>query len=157
LVIVLGGTVYQSSDSSVYAPRHDPLRDHGPLVSFLGNAPREWGLPAFYALFPTDQWRVVGQSLLATLAWAFFAWEASRHLRTRTARGVVVGGVLLFSCLAEVASWDLAILSESTSISVGLLVIAFLLRWLRTGSRVAVTAMSVIGVWWTFIRPDIRI
>ncbi|MBX6751212.1 MAG: hypothetical protein IRY85_16355 [Micromonosporaceae bacterium] len=157
LVIILGGTVFESHDSAVYAPREDPSRNHGPLVSLVGNAPRPWGLPAFYALFGSDEWRTVGQWALATVAWAAFAWEVSRHLRTRAARVAVVVAILVFACVRDVASWDLAILTESTSISLGVLVLTFLLRWLRTGSWVAVTAMTLFAVWWTFIRPDIRV
>jgi hypothetical protein len=157
LVIILGGTVFESHDSAVYAPREDPSRNHGPLLSFVGNAPRPWGLPLFYSLFGSDEWRAVGQWALATIAWAAFAWEVSRHLRTRPARVGVVAAILVFACVREVASWDLAILTESTSISLGLLVLTFLLRWLRTGSWVAVAAMTLIGIWWTFIRPDIRV
>jgi hypothetical protein len=157
LVIILGGTVFESHDSAVYAPREDPARNHGPLVSFVGNAPRPWGLPAFYALFGSDEWRTVGQWALATIAWAAFAWEVSRHLRTRAARIATVVAILVFACVREVASWDLAILTESTSISLGLLTLTFLLRWLRTGSWAAVAAMTLVAVWWTFIRPDIRV
>lgn len=157
LVIILGGTVFESHDSAVYAPREDPSRNHGPLLSFVGNAPRPWGLPLFYSLFGSDEWRAVGQWALATVAWAAFAWEVSRHLRTRAARVAAVAAILVFACVREVASWDLAILTESTSISLGLLVLTFLLRWLRTGSWVAVAAMTLVGIWWTFIRPDIRV
>jgi hypothetical protein len=157
LVILLGGTVFESHDSAVYAPREDPSRNHGPLLSFVGNAPRPWGLPLFYALFGSDEGRAAAQWALATIAWAAFAWEVSRHLRTRVARVAVVAAILVFSCVREVASWDLAILTESTSISIGVLVLTFLLRWRRTGSWVAVTAMTLLAVWWTFIRPDIRV
>jgi hypothetical protein len=157
LVIVLGGTVFESHDSAVYAPREDPARNLGPLLSFVGNAPRPWGLPLFYSLFGSDEWRTVGQWALATVAWAAFAWEVPRHLRTRAARIAVVAAILVFACVRDVASWDLAILTESTSISLGVLVLTFLLRWLRTGSWVAVAAMTLFGIWWTFIRPDIRV
>ncbi len=157
LVIIMGGEVFQAPDSAAYAVRNDPARDHGPLLSFVGNAPRPWGLPLFYAIFGTDSWRTVGQWVLATAAWAYFAWEVSRNLQTRTARYLGVAGLLFLACLSEVASWDLAILTESLSISLGLLVLALLLRWLRTGSRVAVAAMTAAAVWWTFLRPDIRI
>ena len=157
LVIIAGGDVFEAPDSAAYAVRNDPARDHGPLLSFVGNAPRPWGLPLFYAIFGTDSWRTIGQWALATAAWVYFAWEVSRHVQTRVARYLAVAGLLFLACLSQVASWDLAILTESLSISLGLLVLAFLLRWLRTGSRVAIGAMTATAVWWTFLRPDIRI
>lgn len=157
LLLMLGGQVFTSFDSAAYAYRDDPARNHGPLLSFFGHAPRPWGLPLFYALFGSDHARAIGQSVVGTAAWAFFAWEVSRHLRTTTARVVGFAGVLALACMNTVASWDYAILSESMSISLGVLVLAFALRWARTGSKVALALMAAFGVWWTFIRPDIRI
>ena len=157
LVIVIGGPVYQSSDSAVYAPRTDPTLNHGPLISLIGHAPRPWTLPIFYAPFPDDQWRAVAQWALATVAWAALAWEAGRHLRTRGGRYAVVAGVLLFGCLTEVASWDLAILTESLSISLGVLVTALALRWLRTRSWLALAGTAFVTICWTFLRPDTRV
>jgi hypothetical protein len=157
LVIVIAGPVYQSSDSAVYAARADPTLNHGPLISLIGHAPRPWTLPVFYAPFPDDQWRAVAQWALATVAWAAFAWEASRHLRTRGARYAIVAGLLLFGCLTQVASWDLAILTESLSISLGVLVLALTLRWLRTRSWVALAGTAFVTICWTFLRPDTRV
>jgi hypothetical protein len=156
-VIIVGGDVFEAWDSAVYAYRDDPARNIGPLVSFVGDAPRPWGLPLFYALFGNDLWRAVGQWAFGTVAWAFFAWEVSRHLRTRAAQYAVVAALLLFACLNNVASWDLAILTESMSVSIGVLVLGLLLRWFRTGSKAAIAGMTAAAVWWSFIRPDIRL
>jgi hypothetical protein len=156
-VIILGGDVFEAPDSAVYAYRDDPARNRGPLVSFFGDAPRPWGLPLFYALFGNDTWRAVGQWAFGTVAWAFFAWEVSRHLRTRAAQYAVVSALLLFACLNNVASYDLALLTESMSVSIGVLVLGLLLRWFRTGSRATIAGMTVAAVWWSFIRPDIRL
>jgi hypothetical protein len=155
LIILVGGHIFTSNDAVTYAPR--PGGSGQSMVSFAGNAPRPWGLPLFYAILGSDQWRVVGQWTIATIAWAYFAWELSRNLRTAWARYAVAAGILVLGLLRTIANWDLAILSESLSISLGLLVLAFLLRWLRTGSVVAIVAMSACAIWWTFIRPDIRL
>src|SRR5262245_14835840 len=111
----------------------------------------------FYALFADDQGRAVGQWVLATAAWALLAWELTRHLRTLVAQAVAVAAVFGLALTNTVASWDFAILTESTSISLGLFVVATLLRWARTGSWVSLLVMTVVAVWWTFIRPDIRV
>lgn len=154
--MMLGGEVFTSHDAAVYAPRGD-ARDKGPLVSFIGDAPRPWGLPVFYAIFATDQARAIAQSVLGTLAWGFLAWELSRHIRSGVAKGFAVAAILGLALLNTVESWDFAILTESTSISIGVAVIACYLRWVRTRSKVVLGAMTVLAVWWTFIRPDIRI
>lgn len=154
--IVTGGSVFTSRDSFVYAYRDDPALNHGPLVSFIGNAPRPWGVPVFLALFPDDQSRAVGQWALATLVWALLAWEISRFMRTTAARLTALAAVLVFACLSTVANWDFAILSESLSITLGVLVVALLLRWRRTGRSWALWVSVAAAVWWGFTRPDIR-
>jgi hypothetical protein len=154
LVLIVGGHVFTSNDSATYAPRPS---GGGSLLSFVGDAPRPWGLPLFYAIFGNDGWRTFAQWSVGTIAWGYFAWEVSRNLATRGARYAVVAGILFLSLLRTVSNWDLAILSESMSISLGLLVLALLLRWLRTGSRAAIAGMTATALWWTFIRPDIRV
>src|SRR5262245_3605825 len=91
VIHVAGGEVLQTLDSAVYAYRDDAARNQGPLISLIGQAPRPWGLPVFYALFPDDQWRAIGQTVLGALAWIVFAWELTRHLRTQPARYALFG------------------------------------------------------------------
>ena len=157
VIIVAGGEVFQSWDSAVYAYRDDPTRNRGPLISFIGHAPRPWGLPLFFAMFPTDEWRAIGQSVLGVFAWTVLAWELTRHRRRRPAKYAAFASVLLFSSLTNVTAWDFTILTESTSVSFGVLIIALLMRWARTDSWIPLALATVIGVWWTFIRPDIRV
>lgn len=155
IILIAGGQVYTSYDAITYAPR--PGQPDDGLLSFTGQAPRPWGLPLFYAPFGSDESRTVAQWALATLAWAFFAWEVGRHLRTRAARYATTSAILFLALLHAVASWDLAILSESLSLSLGVLVLGLLLRWLRTGSVLSIAGMTAAGLWWTFLRPDIRV
>jgi hypothetical protein len=155
VVIVIGGHVYTSYDAITYAAR--PGHPDNGLVSLTGQSPRPWGVPLFYALFGSDHARAVGQWAVGTVAWAFFAWEVGRNLVTRAARYLTVAVLLAFALLHDVAGWDFAILSESLSLSLGVVVLAALLRWLRTDSIGALALMTVVAVWWTFVRPDIRV
>jgi hypothetical protein len=155
VVLIAGGHVFTSYDAITYAPR--PGQPDDGLLSFTGEAPRPWGLPLFYAPFSSDEARTVAQWALATLTWGFFAWEVGRHLRTRAARYATVAAILFLALLHSVASWDLAILSESVSLSLGVLVLGLLLRWLRTGSVASLAGMTGAALWWTFLRPDIRV
>lgn len=155
VVLIAGGQVFTSYDAITYAPR--PGQPDDGLLSFTGQAPRPWGLPLFYAPFGSDEARTVAQWAVATLAWAFFAWELGRHLRTQAARYATVAATLFLALLHAVASWDLAILTESLSLSLGVVVLGLLLRWLRTSSVASLAGLTAAGIWWTFLRPDIRV
>ena len=157
VVVLAGGAVFTSYDTFSYVHRGDPFYDRGPVVSFTGHAPRLWGVPLFYALFPSDAWRAAGQWALGTIAWATLAWVVWSLLRDTAARVVAVAGILLVALLDFVSNLDFAILSESLTVSLGVLVLAMLLRWLATGGRAALVIMAVAGFWWTFTRPDTRV
>jgi hypothetical protein len=146
LVICFRGTVFTSFDTASYGP-----------VSLVGRAPRLWGVPAFYALFPGDHSRAVAQWAVGTVAWALLAWALWTWLRGLAAKVVGAGGVLLLAVLPPVANWDFAILSESLSISLGVATLALALLWGRTGSPWILAAMVAVASWWTFTRPDIRV
>jgi hypothetical protein len=157
LVIVFRGVVFTSYDTFSYAHRTDSAFNRGPLVSLTGHAPRLWGVPLFYALFPNDAARAYGQWALGTIAWAALAvvvWNLVRH---PVARILGSGGVLVLALTTQISSWDFAILSESLSISLGVLTLALFLWWLSSRSRASLVGFVAVGVWWTFTRPDIRI
>jgi hypothetical protein len=157
IAVLTGGRVFTSFDTFSYAYRGDPAFNRGPLVSFTGHAPRLWGAPLFYALFPNDTGRAAGQWALGTLAWACLATVVWACLRSTVSRVLGAAGVLGVGLSTPVTNWDFAILSESLTISLGVLTLAGLLWWLRTGSRVALVGMCAAGLWWTFTRPDIRV
>lgn len=146
LVICVRGTVFTSFDTVSYGP-----------VSLTGHAPRLWGVPAFYALFPGDHSRAVAQWVAGTIAWALLAWALWSWLHSLAAKVLGAGGVLLLAVLPPVANWDFAILSESLSISLGVATLALALLWGRTGSTWSLAAMVAAASWWIFTRPDIRV
>lgn len=151
IAILVQGVVYTSFDSLSY--RGDP----GALVSFTGHAPRPWGVPLFFAVFPDDQARAIAQWLLGTLAWAFLAWATVLLLHRPIARILAVAGILFIGLLRPVASWDFAILSESLTITLGVLTLALFLWWMRTRPLWVLIAMTAVAVWWTFTRVDMFI
>ena len=155
LRFAFGAQVFTSFDTFSYAYRGVPELDRGALVSLTGHAPRTWGVPLFFALFPNDHARALGQWAVGTVAWALLAvtlWTCLRHL---AARLVAVAGTLILGLLPQVANWDFAILSESLSISLGVIVLALLIWWFNTKSPWLLGAMSIIAVWWLFVRPEI--
>lgn len=155
--ICVRGNVFTSFDTFSYAHRGDPAFDRGSLVSLTGNAPRLWGVPVFHAIFPNDQARAVAQWAVGTVAWALLAWALWACLRTLVARVVAVAVVLVVGLLPQVANWDFAILSESLSISLGVLTLALMLLWARTGAVWYLAGATAAAVWWTFTRTDIRV
>ncbi len=155
VAIVLQGKVFTSFDSFSYAYRGDPAWDRGALVSFVGHAPRPWGVPLFYVLFPDDPSRAVGQCAVGTLAWALLAWAVGAFMRQRIARPAAIAAILLLGLTRTVSSWDFTILSESLSISLGVATLALLLWWLRTRAWWALDATIAVAVWWMFTRPEI--
>jgi hypothetical protein len=155
IAIVMQGKVFTSFDTFSYAYRNDPQWDRGALVSFIGDAPRPWGVPLFFALFPDDQSRAIGQWVVGTVAWALLAWTLYSLLRHPLAKVLSVGAILLLGLLRPVASWDFAILSESLSISLGVLTLALFLWWLRHRAWWTLAAMVLVAIWWMFTRVDI--
>ncbi|MEU8078569.1 hypothetical protein AB0B31_24390 [Catellatospora citrea] len=144
-------------DSSTYAYRGDPLLDRGELVSFVGDSPRLWGAPALYALFDSDPPRVLAQWTIATVAWIALAWVLFSTLRTAPARLIAAYAVLLLGVQVRVASWDVVIITESLSVSLGILTLAMFIRWADRRTRTSLVVMTVAAGWWTFTRPEIRV
>jgi hypothetical protein len=153
-IAIHGGTVEADSDAPTYAYDGTPDQKHGPLISFIGNAPRAWTVPVFYYWFPTDEARAVGQSVFGLLAWIALAvalWFCCQRL---PARIVAAASVLALASLPQLTDWDFSILSESLSISFGALTLALLLHWLRTRADWALIALTVVAVLWTFTRSE---
>jgi hypothetical protein len=127
------------------------------VLSLSGNAPRLWGTPLFYAIFPNDDARAFAQWTVSTVAWCLLAVVLCAQLRWRTTRVVAATAVLVLGLLPEVTNWDFAIMSESLSISLGVAVMALLIWFLRSGRWPVLVALTITAFWWTFIRPEMRL
>ena len=157
LEIWSSGQTLETFDAFSYAYRDDPLLDRGPLVSFTGHAPRLWGAPLLFAALPDDTTRFLAQWAIGTVAWGVLAWALWAALHGLTARILAASGVLLLGVMQQVATWDFMVLSESLSISLGVLTLGLFLRWICTDSRWALALMTLSSVWWTFTRGEIRV
>src|SRR5579859_5404979 len=144
-------------DSFSYSYRNDPAWDRGPLVSFIGDAPRLWGAPLLFAAFHTDRDRTIALWAVSTVAWALLAFAIWVALRSVPAKVVGSAFVLGMALMTPVTEWDFTILSDSLSISLGVAVVACFLLWARTGSRTALVAMTLVAFYWTFVRAEIRL
>ncbi|MFI7576912.1 hypothetical protein [Micromonospora sp. NPDC049497] len=150
--ILTGFTVFTSPDAGSYAARSgNPIE----TLSFTGHAPRPWGVPLLYAMVDTDPARVVLQWTISTLAWSLLVCACWLLLRSLPVRVFAAAALICLALSRSVYPWDHAILSESLSISLGIAALALLAIWVRTRSRVAITALVLVAFWWTFTRQDV--
>ncbi len=154
LVVVLSvrRTFGDFPDSSTYRQAAT-----GPVYSYLsfaGNAMRPFTVPLLYTAMPNDGARVAAQVVISVAGWLTLAGVVASVLRSFPVRvaGFVV--VLLFGSTYLVTTWDLAIASESLTISLGVLAVA---AWLRFGTRPTAwssAAVVVTTTLWMFTRAQ---
>ena len=63
--------------------------------------------------------------------------------------------MLLVSCTAQVAAWDADMLSESVSVSTGILALVALVRFTRRPSWPRGGVLALAALWFTMTRPNI--
>jgi hypothetical protein len=125
------------------------------VTSLTGNSVRPWGATLWMALWPTTRGLVLAQILLGVVAWSALALALAHAIeRPGVRRGVVIA-VLVLGCTAQVAGWDLAILSESVSISTGILTLAAGIAYVRRPDWLRASAFLVVALWFTMTRPNI--
>jgi hypothetical protein len=98
-------------------------------VKFFTHTDRPWPIPFVFSLAGSDSLRIMFQVLLGTAAWVFLAWVLSAISRfTRAA----FASTLLLGVSPQIIRYDVAILSESLSISFAVAALAATLYRLRT-------------------------
>ncbi len=108
------------------------LRSRPPVVPFV------------YWMLGENTMRIaVVQGLVGGVSWLALAAAVQRTMRSRVAKAVVVGLVLIIGLTDVVCRWDSAMLTESFAISFGALFLAALV-WMR--ERPASRAGWVLGV-----------
>ncbi|WP_020520178.1 hypothetical protein [Catelliglobosispora koreensis] len=145
--VLAHATPFTAYDTSSYTAK----------VSLIGHAPRTWGVPALYALAGSDWARVCAQWTLGTLAWGVLAtvlWHAFRHDIAKISAALAV---LLLGLVSPVTSWDFALLSESLSLSLGVLAVALVIHALTAKSSLALWLAAGITVCWVSTRLDIAV
>ncbi|HEY3261797.1 MAG TPA: hypothetical protein VGJ95_16285 [Pseudonocardiaceae bacterium] len=147
--------VYVSADSPGY--RGGTGLTFHDVLSLTGNAPRPWGTPLFYFLFPDDGARAFGQCVVGTVAWALLTVVLYAYLRNPVARHVAAASVLVVGLTKPVTDWDLYIGSESLSISLAVASVALFIWYGAGGRRAVLIALTATAFWWTFIRPELRV
>ena len=107
-------------------------------LKFFSPTDRPWPIPFIYSLTGSDSYRVVAQVVIGTLAWGALAWVLATYVKWQRSAFVAT---LLLGLTPQVIRYDVAILSESLSISFAVLAVASTLHRLRVRSPLATT-------WW---------
>ncbi len=107
-------------------------------LKFFSPTDRPWPIPFIYSLAGSDSHRVVAQVVIGTLAWGALAWVLTTTVKWQRSAFVAT---LLLGLTPQVIRYDVAILSESLSISFAVLAVASTLHRLRVRSPLATT-------WW---------
>lgn len=142
LVSAIASEAVRFNDSPDYVPGAGPV-DIG-VISLTGGAIRAWPTVVMFGLVGGDHARIVLQAVLFLAAWTLLLWAFLAHVRPL--RALLVGGVLVVFALSPVVfQWNLAILSESLTIS--LLVAGLGLVRLGLGSGTGAAVWS----WLAFI------
>lgn len=142
----------QIPDMGTYRAPHGFLNFS--LTSFTGDAVRPWGVTVWMALWPESRTLVLAQTTLAILAWACLAIVLSGGLARLALRRLLLVTVLLLGSTASVIGWDSAILSESVSVSTGLLSLAALIALARRPSPGRAVRFILLALWFTMTRPN---
>jgi hypothetical protein len=154
LVVVLSvrRTFGDFPDSSTY--RQAATGPEYSYLSFAGNAMRPFTVPLLYTVLPNDGARVTAQLVLSVAGWLTLAGVVASVLQDRRVRVAAFVAVLFFGSTYLVTTWDLAIASESLTITLGVFSLA---AWLRFGARPtgwSAVAVVVTTTLWMFTRAQ---
>jgi hypothetical protein len=110
-------------------------------------------LPFLYAVLGENVRRItVMQGAVGALCWLALAVVARQLVDSPRAKDAMSLAILLVGLCDAVARWDSAVLSESLSISLGALVLAFLVQVVHSDDRRWVYAFVAAAATWAFTR-----
>lgn len=119
-------------------------------LSFAGNADRLWPVPLVYTIAHSMGARIAVQVLAGVAAWAWLAHVLTR--RSLYPRAVAVS-VLTLGLVPQVVRYDLAILSESLSVSLSVATVAATLDMVDRPSASTRTVWLVLLAAMSMVRP----
>ena len=125
------------------------------LVSLDGHSIRPWGVTVWMALWPSDQGILLAQVALSIVAWAALAVTVAHGIENPAGRRVIAFLLLLVSCTAQVTAWDANMLSESVSVSTGILALVAIIRFTRQPSWMRAGVLVLAALWFAMTRPNV--
>ncbi|MEY2426478.1 MAG: hypothetical protein QOI61_2050 [Actinomycetota bacterium] len=110
-------------------------------------------LPFVYAVLGENVHRItIAQGVIGAVCWLVLAATARRLVESGGAKTAMFITVLVVGACDTVARWDSALLSESLSISLGVLVLACLIRVIGGADRRWVIGLCAAAAAWAFTR-----
>lgn len=125
------------------------------VLNFFGGALRTWGLPLFWKLVPGGPHAdAIAQAILATFAWLLLAAVTYRSCHSRR---VAIGGfvlVLLTGLGVQITEWDMALLSESLTLTQIVLLFSAVTLAVRKLTPGRAVFLGLMVCWWAATRPS---
>lgn len=123
------------------------------VLDFTGvHTTRGWTLPLLYWIVRPNVARVAAQFLIATTAWITVAATFKKRIHHLRVQQLAVAGCFLVGVSSTVVGWDLALLSESLSISLGVLMICAWLAFARSPNGRHLAILGACTFPFAFIR-----
>ncbi len=115
---------------------------------------RPFTVPFVWKVVGGDHGRIVAQLVVSVAAWLTLAAAVAACLRRPVVAGVGFVLVLAFAATSEIILWDPLLLSESLSLSLGALVVASWLLFVRRPTWFGVAFVVAVTASWTFARDS---
>lgn len=153
---IVAGLVAVFAILRVLAVRSTPLVyfDSGDYrhVDLFGGGRRPFTVPLLFWFMPSDGWRVVEQAVVSGLSFLVLAFVVYGWLDQRWVRLGATATILALGLTTQITNWDSAILSDSFTISLTVLLVAAWVQLHRGVTARAVAAVLAVTVLWTFTR-----
>jgi hypothetical protein len=124
------------------------------VLNFFGHQQRLWTVPLFYKIGHTPVGAVVVQSLIALGAWTALAIELTKAIHSRVIGYVAAIFTLLMALTPPLLDWNRAILSESISLSMTVLLVVGTSRFVRQRTGRSLALLFLAAILWVFTRQD---
>lgn len=121
------------------------------LISLTGHALRKWPIVLTNYLLGADSFRIGMQTLVSTIAWVLLLRECAKFQNNRKL------AIFLVTCLAvspQIVSWNSIQLSESYSISSGVLCVIFLRKYCNIANKSNLTGFSLSLLFFLNTKPS---
>jgi len=115
---------------------------------------RLWTVPLVYSLGLSGDHLVTLQLIVGVVGWLSAAVLIARVYRSRTARAVGIGGILVLGLTTEVSNFDSVLLSESIALSLTVVLIALGLNVVCRPSGRLMWAFAIVAFLWAFSRQS---
>ena len=138
----------------LHAPTTFPDTGTYTALDFLGRDERLWTVPLVWNIVPGNHLREGVQIVLGIVAWSMFAVILSRMIINKWVRWLGMASALMLGLVTQVTNWDNALLSESLSTSLLVILVGVLLLLFEDRRSRVVWACLCVATLWVFTRQS---